>query len=129
MSYAYDDRGHLKSVTDYRGNVLTFFYNDAGRLTSVQSKDGTEIRYSYSDAGNLTNVILPGGISKTYHYENPTFPRHLTGITDENGNRFATWTYNSAGLVISSHLNILRRRMGRRRNVIRYYLTHQTKQP
>ena len=37
--------------------------------------------------------------TKTYHYENVTQPKLLTGITDENGIRFATYTYNSAGQV------------------------------
>ena len=32
--------------------------------------------------------------SQTYLYENANFPDALTGITDENGNRFATWTYD-----------------------------------
>jgi hypothetical protein len=28
-----------------------------------------------------------------YHYEDQRFPHHLTGLTDENGGRFATWAY------------------------------------
>ena len=31
---------------------------------------------------------------RPYHYEDTRFPYALTGITDENGNRFATWTYD-----------------------------------
>ena len=33
----------------------------------------------------------------TYLYENASYPFALTGITDENGNRYATWGYDSIG--------------------------------
>jgi len=35
-------------------------------------------------------------------YENQDFPHHLTGITDENGDRYAVWSYDSDGRAISS---------------------------
>lgn len=47
-------------------------------------------------------MTYPDNTSKTYHYENTNFPHHLTGITDENGIRFATWEYDSEGRAISS---------------------------
>jgi YD repeat-containing protein len=44
--------------------------------------------------------------SQTYLYENASFPFALTGIIDENGNRFASWTYDSSGRATSSqHAN------------------------
>ena len=79
--------------------------------------------YSYEyDGRSLSRIGFPGGASRTYLYNEaasinggstcPFSPSHgpglggfaglLTGITDENGVRFATWTYNCAGLVISS---------------------------
>jgi YD repeat-containing protein len=39
---------------------------------------------------------------RAYHYEDATFANALTGITDENGNRFATWAYDSQGRTVSS---------------------------
>ncbi|MES9888923.1 MAG: hypothetical protein ABW140_19135 [Candidatus Sedimenticola sp. 6PFRAG1] len=39
---------------------------------------------------------------RLYHYEDNRFPGHLTGITDENGNRAATWSYDDQGRAISS---------------------------
>jgi YD repeat-containing protein len=39
-----------------------------------------------------------------YYYEDARFPHHLTGLTDENDNRFATWAYDAAGrAVLSEH--------------------------
>ena len=35
--------------------------------------------------------------AQTYIYGNTSFPAALTGITDENGHRYATWTYDSTG--------------------------------
>jgi YD repeat-containing protein len=41
---------------------------------------------------------------RVYHYEDTGFPHHLTGLTDENGSRFATWAYDAAGRgVLSEH--------------------------
>ena len=40
----------------------------------------------------------------TYLYENADFPFALTGITDENGHRVATWTYDDTGRAVSSQL-------------------------
>ena len=34
---------------------------------------------------------------RTYHYEDPNFVHALTGITDENGARYATWGYDGEG--------------------------------
>lgn len=39
---------------------------------------------------------------RIFHYENTLFPHHLTGVTDENGNRRATWEYDAEGRATSS---------------------------
>ena len=41
---------------------------------------------------------------QTYLYENTSYPFALTGITDENGNRYATWGYDGNGRGILSEL-------------------------
>ena len=39
-------------------------------------------------------------------YEHPSLPTHLTGIIDENGDRYATWDYDDAGrAILSVHAN------------------------
>jgi YD repeat-containing protein len=43
--------------------------------------------------------------SLTYMYENADYPFALTGITDENGNRYATWGYDNNGRGILSQLS------------------------
>lgn len=49
---------------------------------------------------NLTKVIYPDKSFRQYHYENTTFFHALTGITNENGNRYATFTYAADGKAI-----------------------------
>ena len=39
---------------------------------------------------------------KTYVYDNPYDPNLLTGIIDETGKRYATWTYDSQGRAITN---------------------------
>ncbi len=98
-----DDKSEtLDKVTGPFGRSLTFSYQDSdGKLASVNTPDGL-IQYSYDTAENLTEVTYPDGKTETYHYENTAFPHHLTGITDEKGNRFATWDYDDQGRAILS---------------------------
>ena len=58
--------------------------------------------YGYDAAGRLTSVNYPDNAVRTYHYEDINFVHALTGITDENGDRFATWSYDGAGRANSS---------------------------
>lgn len=64
--------------------------------------------YAYDTDGNLNTVTYPDGKTRTYlyneqaHTQNTPQLRALTGIIDENNNRFATFGYNAAGLAIST---------------------------
>jgi RHS repeat-associated protein len=53
---------------------------------------------------NLTRVDYPDGTAKIYHYEDPTFRSHLTGISyvEAGGatTRYATYTYDTDGKAI-----------------------------
>ncbi|MFX7793206.1 RHS repeat domain-containing protein, partial [Acinetobacter baumannii] len=57
---------------------------------------------AYDINGNLTSVTYPDNKTRRYIYDNPNFPYALTGLTDENGARFTTWTYDAQGRAISS---------------------------
>jgi len=98
----YDTAGRLSSVSDANGRSLTFTHDPANRIATVTDPAGGVISYTYDAAGNLSTVTYPDGTSKTYHYEDPTFPHALTGITDENGQRFATYAYDAQGRAILS---------------------------
>ena len=99
---AYDASGRLGTVTDAYGGVLTFTYDAAGRLSGFVAPGNRIYVYGYDAKGRLTSVTYPDGAVRSYHYENADFLHALTGITDENGQRFATWDYDSMGRAISS---------------------------
>jgi YD repeat-containing protein len=94
--------GLLLRVTDPFGHQLNFTYDAHSRLSTLTGPAGGIYHYAYDTNNNLIAVTYPDGTSKTYHYENTSFPHALTGITDENGSRFATYTYDAQGRGIST---------------------------
>ncbi|MCU7920889.1 MAG: hypothetical protein KZQ95_21405 [Candidatus Thiodiazotropha sp. (ex Epidulcina cf. delphinae)] len=112
---SYNADGRLETVTGPFGKTIAFAYDDEDRLDALTMPDNTVTRYQYDPtSGNLASVIYPDATPgnesdnprKTYHYEDAGFPRHLTGISDENGNRYATWSYDVSGKAKSSeHAN------------------------
>jgi YD repeat-containing protein len=121
----YDAAGRLLAVSDHRGmshfysytaadiavahnngGVLVYQLDSSGRVSGFTSPDGKTYSYSYDEVGNLSSITYPdSGGTRTYHYEDVDFPDALTGVTDANGDRFATWTYDGNGRAISSEHN------------------------
>ena len=101
--------GYLTSVTDPFGHSLAFTYNTNGQLATMTDPAGNAYTYAYTTDGNdnLSSVTFPDGKVKTYLYDETNYapagnPDLLTGVIDENGNRYATITYNTAGQVIET---------------------------
>src|SRR5262249_27217585 len=102
--------GQLVSVTDSFGRSLQFSYQN-GLLNTLTTPDGLVLTYGYNSSGvtagindRLASVSYSTApvTSLQYLYENAAFPFALTGVVDENGNRFATWTYDAQGRATSS---------------------------
>lgn len=94
--------GEIK-VTHDLGGSLTFAVNTLGQIVSVIDPAGNAWLYRYNDNGLLEDVIFPADSgTQIYHYENTLFPDLLTGITDAEGNRYATWNYDDQRRAISS---------------------------
>jgi RHS repeat-associated protein len=94
----------MLSQTDAFGKTLQWRYNAGSQMVQMIDPAAGTFDYTYDTNGNLATVTYPLESSgtrktKTYHYENTTNTKLLTGITDENGVRFATYTYNAAGQV------------------------------
>lgn len=93
--------GLLIKVTDPFGASLSFTYNALNQMASMVDPAGNATTYEYSSGGDLTKVTYPDGKSKTYVYNeldktsNRAQINLLTGIIDENGNRYATFTYGT----------------------------------
>ena len=99
------DSETLDRVTGPFGRTLGFSYNENGKLTQVSTPDGV-VSYDYDNKENLSAVHYPGESYREYHYEDTRFLHHLTGITDENRNRYSTWAYDDQGRsILSEHAN------------------------
>ncbi len=106
-SYQYnnDNTAELQSVTINRsaGGSLQVNFNPDGTLNNMLTPDQELVTYGYDGEGRLGSVAYPDELSpRLYHYEDLNFPNALTGITDENSVRFATWAYDTQGRAISS---------------------------
>lgn len=121
----------IESVTDEYGSQLRFAYypnhvtlptyidpdketetaidlNTFGaapaRLQRLILPNGQAVEYDYDMRGNLTRVRYPDSTERIYYYENSDYPSHLTGMTDRQGQRLATWDYNDEGYAtLSEH--------------------------
>ena len=103
-AYWYDAAGRLSEVTNPFGRSLAFTYNNTGQLTAVTTPEARVIAYRYDSAGRLSSVVYPGGKARSFLYENAVFAQALTGIVDESGARWASFSYDVTGRAISTEL-------------------------
>ena len=102
-SLTYDTGGVLTTVTDPHGRQLAFAYDTSGRIHVLTVPGGGTYVYDYDAANNLTSVTAPDSAARTYVYNESAntsgadLPHALTGIVDENNDRFATWKYDASG--------------------------------
>jgi RHS repeat-associated protein len=94
--------GLLLTQSDAFGHTLCWQYNSLGEMTQMTDPGGGLYSYSYDTDGNMTGVTYPDGTSKTYWYNESAntgganIPSALTGVTDENGVRYATIQYSNS---------------------------------
>jgi RHS repeat-associated protein len=107
---AYNSANQLTSVTDSYGRMLTFTYS-SGLLQTVTTPDNLVLTYGYNSSGTTAGVLdrltsvtysTTPQSQQSYLYENSSFPFALTGIIDEDGNRYNSWTFDSSGRAMSS---------------------------
>lgn len=94
----------LLCVTDTQGRQINFSYDVTGHIGKFSNPAGHIYQYAYGANNNLSSVTYPDGKTKTYFYENLTYKNALTGITDENDVRYATYAYDSSGRAYSEQL-------------------------
>lgn len=109
LALSYDTQDRLEAITQSNGRQIKFKYAN-GLLRSVQLADGSLVVYAYDDFNNLVSVDYGNGQIKHYHYQEeglstPAQVHHLTGITAEDGKRYATFGYDARGRVTSSRLH------------------------
>jgi RHS repeat-associated protein len=98
----------LRTITDATGRFTTLGYDDSLRIVSVTGPDGDITSYAYSSNNLLQMVTYPDHSTRQYLYDENAYSAagagmgKLTGITDESGARYATFTYNAGGLATST---------------------------
>ncbi|BAM91986.1 exported hypothetical protein [Bradyrhizobium oligotrophicum S58] len=127
QNLTYDGAGNNTQVADSFGRTLQFTYTPQGLLDTMTVPGGQVYRYTFiprytivgtgdpdplkmaADFFALEYVIQPDTTADPadnprirYHYENASFPYALTAITNEAGVRYATWTYDTTGRVLTS---------------------------
>lgn len=104
VSYAGDNVSQLLTAQGRR----TMFEYEAGRLSRIVRPDGSAIEYAYDAAENLSAVRQAGGVKQYIYNESGrsgSDKTHLlTGIIDETGHRYATFSYDGDGRVTGSQL-------------------------
>lgn len=104
----YDVAGLLSTVTDPHGRQLSFAYDVSSRIQTLTVPGGGTYQYAYDAANNLASVTAPDLSVRTYVYNESgntsgaNLPHALTGIVDENSQRYATWKYDATGQAIRS---------------------------
>jgi len=106
QSFSYNELGLLSRVTGPRGHAIQLTYDANERISKLIAPNLSEITYLYDTARNLSRVNYPDGTAKLYHYENTSFPHHLTGISQVDAagtaTRYATYAYDASGRAIST---------------------------
>ncbi len=111
--------GLLITVTDHFGRALQFIYDTSARIKRATDPVGNQYNFYYDESSsvvlsgqplgnNLTSIEFPGLEKRIFHYNEQSYtastnlPNALTGITDENNNRFSTYQYDSSARAVSS---------------------------
>jgi len=119
QSLTYYTNNKVAAITDLFGHKLSFIYDTSNRITNMTNPAGGVYTYAYDANGNLASVTYPDGKVKTYLYGSTAgesgnvsstpeagvvYTNSLTGVIDENGDRYATYIYDSKGRATSEYL-------------------------
>lgn len=94
--------GKIETITNHVGQQLQFAYNTQHELEKITLPNDVKISISWHPNQQLASFTFPDGSGKQFVYENTENAGLLTGIIDGNGNRYATWSYDSTGRAITS---------------------------
>ncbi|GAC1371867.1 MAG: hypothetical protein NVS3B3_01650 [Aquirhabdus sp.] len=100
-SYASNTAINPSTLTDNFGQTLQLTSDSTGRVIQITLPTGKNITYTYTASGQIASVSRPGFGTKSYVYDT-TIPNLLTGIVDEKGIQYATFTYDASGRAVST---------------------------
>jgi RHS repeat-associated protein len=91
--FGYDSAGHLISISDAAGNVITIHRSSSGLPVSIVSPFGQVTTLTANAGGFLSSVKDPAGHTQTFGYSSSGL---MTSRKDANGNSFS-YTYDASG--------------------------------
>lgn len=117
LQFEYDDKGRIVKLIDPANQAYTYEYD--GPSTGCAAYDQNNMACK---TNNLTKVTYPDGASRVYYYNEAAqinggsacsgqtslgnglgpLPNALTGLIDEKGVRYASWTYDCTARATSS---------------------------
>lgn len=109
QTMTYNTSNQLTKVTDSFGRTLVLTYASS-LLNTVTTPDGLVITYAYNSSG-ITPGVNDRLASVSYSTSPATSQSYtyvqnfaLSSVTDENGNVYASWTYDSANRGLTSQM-------------------------
>ncbi len=96
--FAYDAYGRVKSVTYPGSGAETFTYDVVGRLKTRTDRKGVVTTFTYDAAGRLVGKSYSDGVTAPVAFTYDAVGRMRTA---GNGTDTLTWTYDSAGNLLS----------------------------
>jgi RHS repeat-associated protein len=95
MSFAYNGKHELSSMTDAAGRTMGIAYDIAGRPVTLTLADGRTIHYAYDAAGNVTAVTPPGRPAHGFGYTPIDQTASYTAPDLGGGSTVTQYTYNT----------------------------------
>ncbi|HZM35061.1 MAG TPA: DUF6531 domain-containing protein, partial [Burkholderiales bacterium] len=101
--------GLLIRVTDSYSRVLGFrYYRNRSVGSILRPGGGSPYRFTYDSINRLTSIIFPDGRVRAFLYDEQAHTAGtklsyaLTGIVDENNERYATFQYDAQGRAVAT---------------------------
>ncbi|WP_026733597.1 RHS repeat-associated core domain-containing protein [Fischerella sp. PCC 9605] len=88
----------LESVTDPRGNAISYDYDELGNLVQIEYADGSSESFSYDEKGNVVCSLNRRGEEITYRYN----PRGQLLQQENADGTLLEYTYDSRGNLTSA---------------------------
>lgn len=102
-----DDLGRIASLALAPGKTITYAYNSRGLVSSVTDWVGGSTAITYDDAGRMIALTRPNGVTTQNTYDNDG---RLTGITEKKSGTLSaiSLTRDGAGNIISADRDVPR---------------------
>ncbi len=91
---SYDFNGFVDNITDPLGRNISFDYDAAGRVTHRTLPDGRFVDYTYDANGNVTSITPPGRSAHVFNYIPVNLEQDYTPPIVSTGAEVTQYTYN-----------------------------------